>query len=119
MSSIGIVYFLLSAQIADFPNLTSMIKELAVLSVKPGQEAAFEAAFSQAQAIISSMPGYLSHSLSRGIETPNHYLLLVDWETLEDHTLGFRGSAPYQEWKHLLHHFYSPFPTVTHYDPIL
>ncbi len=92
-----------------------MILEIAVLDVRPGQESAFEAAFEQAQGIISSMPGYLSHQLQRCIENNSRYLLLVRWETLEDHTEGFRGSAEYQEWRRLLHHFYDPFPEVEHY----
>ena len=92
-----------------------MILEVAVLDVKPGQSQEFESAFSEAQTIISSMRGYLSHQLQRCIEKPNRYILLVTWETLEDHTQGFRGSAEYQEWRRLLHHFYDPFPEVEHY----
>jgi len=93
-----------------------MILEVATLDVIPGQEAAFEAAFGKAQVIIASMKGYLSHQLKRCVERPSRYLLLVEWETLEDHTVGFRGSAAYQQWKALLHHFYDPFPTVEHYE---
>lgn len=92
-----------------------MILEVATLQVKPGQEKDFEAAFGRAQAIISSMPGYLSHQLQVCIEDSGRYLLLVDWETLEDHTVGFRQSAQYQKWRQLLHHFYDPFPEVLHY----
>lgn len=92
-----------------------MILEVAILDVKPGQEAGFEAAFSRAQQIISSMHGYLSHNLQRCIENPCRYLLLVNWERLEDHTVGFRESAEYQQWRQLLHHFYDPFPEVQHY----
>ena len=95
-----------------------MILEVAVLNVKPGQSADFEAAFSAAQSIISSMNGYISHELQRCVENPDQYLLLVRWETLEDHTEGFRKSEPYLRWKELLHHFYSPFPTVEHYEAI-
>ena len=95
-----------------------MILELAMLHVKPHQAAAFETAFATAQEIIASMPGYLTHSLSRCLEKENQYLLLVEWDRLEDHTLGFRGSAPYQEWKRLLHHFYDPFPEVAHYEAV-
>lgn len=95
-----------------------MILEHAVLQVRPGQTADFEAAFAQAQPIIASIRGYRSHRLLRCIEDPNRYLLLVEWDTLEDHTEGFRGSPEYQEWKGLLHHFYEPFPDVDHYDPI-
>lgn len=92
-----------------------MILEHAVLSVIPGQKDQFEAAFDQAKAIISSMAGFRSLELHRCIEDGSRYLLLVEWERLEDHTEGFRGSSEYQEWKALLHHFYDPFPTVDHY----
>jgi heme-degrading monooxygenase HmoA len=95
-----------------------VILESAVLDVKRGEEKAFESAFAQARRIISASPGYLSHELQRCIEKPNRYLLLVRWRTLEDHTTGFRQSAPYQEWKALLHHFYDPFPTVEHYEAV-
>ncbi len=75
----------------------------------------FEAAFREAQKIIASMPGYLSHEVLRCIEKRSDYLLLVRWDKLEDHEVGFRQSAQYQEWKKLLHHFYDPFPTVLHF----
>jgi len=93
----------------------AMILEVAILNVTPGQEQEFEVAFGRAQAIIASMPGYVSHQLHRCIEQGGRYLLLVNWETLEDHTVGFRESAKYQEWRLLLHHFYDPFPQVQHY----
>ncbi len=92
-----------------------MILEVATLNVRPGQEADFERAFAEARAIIAASPGCLGHELQRCIETPGRYVLLVRWRTLEDHTVGFRQSAPYQQWKALLHHFYAPFPTVEHY----
>ena len=95
-----------------------MILETAVLDVKPGQTRDFEAAFGRAQRIISASPGYVSHELRRCIEKADRYLLLVRWRTLEDHTEGFRKSAPYQQWKQLLHHFYDPFPTVEHYEHV-
>jgi heme-degrading monooxygenase HmoA len=96
-----------------------MILEKAVLDVRPGQETEFERAFSEAQAIIAAMPGYISHQLQRCLEHPQRYLLLVQWRRLEDHVEGFRGSPQYQEWKRLLHHFYDPFPEVEHYEPVL
>ncbi len=64
------------------------------------------------------MHGYLEHDLQRCIERPSRYVLLVRWETLEDHTEGFRGSPEYQRWKALLHHFYDPFPTVEHFTRV-
>jgi heme-degrading monooxygenase HmoA len=96
-----------------------MILEVATLDVRPGQEAEFESAFADASAIIASMRGYLSHELQRCMEKRNRYVLLVNWQTLEDHTVGFRGSAEYQRWKALLHHFYDPFPTVEHYQRVV
>lgn len=95
-----------------------MILEVAVLNVKPGQENEFEAAFSKAQRIISGMQGYCSHQLQKCIEQPAQYVLLVNWESLEDHTVGFRQSAQYQQWRQLLHHFYDPFPEVQHYQGV-
>ena len=95
-----------------------MILEVAVLDVRAGSEAAYEAAFRQASSIIASMPGYICHELQRCIEVPNRYLLLVNWNSLEAHTIGFRGAREYQVWKRLLHHFYDPFPTVEHYQPV-
>ena len=96
-----------------------MILEVAVLNVRPGMSSAFEEAFRHASSIISARPGYISHQLQRCIEVPDRYLLLVDWETLEAHTIGFRGSPEYQDWKRMLHHFYDPFPTVEHYESVL
>ncbi len=92
-----------------------MILEIAQLQIKPGEAAGFEAAFSKAGHIISVMNGYLGHELQRCMENDHHYMLLVRWQTLEDHTVGFRQSVQYQEWRKLLHHFYDPFPTVLHY----
>ena len=93
-----------------------MILEIAQLQVKPDQTTEFEAAFNKAQVIISSMPGYLSHELQKCIEQVSHYMLLVRWESVEHHEVGFRKSVQYQEWRKLLHHFYDPFPTVLHYE---
>jgi len=92
-----------------------MILELAILNVIPEKTAEFEASFKKAQEIISSLNGYLGHQLRQCLEVPNRYMLLVQWEKLEDHTIGFRQSPAYQEWKKLLHHYYSPFPVVEHY----
>ncbi|KQV60982.1 antibiotic biosynthesis monooxygenase [Pelomonas sp. Root1217] len=95
-----------------------MILEIAQLQVRPGQGAEFERAFAVAQGIISSMPGYLGHELQRCLERADHYMLLVRWESVEHHEVGFRKSESYQEWRRLLHHFYDPSPTVLHYERI-
>lgn len=95
-----------------------MILEVAILNVRPGQHDSFEAAFAQAAPLIASVPGYRGHELQRCLEAPGRYILLAHWETLEAHTVGFRGSPQYQEWRRLLHHFYDPFPTVEHYAAV-
>ncbi len=95
-----------------------MILEAVMLHIRPGQEAEYEAAFRQAGPFIAQAPGYLGHELQKCLEVPTKYLLLVRWETLEAHTIGFRGSPQYQEWKKSLHHFYDPFPTVEHFEDV-
>ena len=95
-----------------------MILEAARLQVREGKAAEFEAAFSEAQRIIASMPGYRSHELQRCIEVQGEYLLLVRWHSVAAHEEGFRKSPQYQDWKRLLHHFYDPAPTVLHYEPV-
>jgi len=95
-----------------------VILEHALLPVKPGREEEFVTTFGEAKQIISSMPGFRALTLSRCQERPSAFLLLVEWETLEDHTVGFRGSAEYDEWRRLLHDFYEPFPVVEHFDQV-
>lgn len=95
-----------------------MILEVAILTVILNKTAEFESSFSKAKQIISSMKGFKSLQLQQCLEIPNQYILLVEWENLEDHTIGFRQSEQYQEWKNLLHHFYYPFPKVEHHKKI-
>lgn len=93
-----------------------MILEVAVLQIKKGMNSEFEQNLKKASLIISRMKGYINHQLKKCIEKENQYILLVNWETLEDHEIGFRKSEQYKEWKTLLHHFYEPFPEVLHYS---
>jgi len=94
----------------------SIVLEVAKLQVRKGQESNFEIAFERAALIVASMPGYISHSLRKSLGADNHYLLLVEWQTLEDHANGFRKSSEYQQWAQLLHGFYEPFPQVEFYQ---
>jgi heme-degrading monooxygenase HmoA len=96
-----------------------MILEAAVLNVRSGEEQAFEETFRAASPLIAATPGYLSHQLQRCVETKGRYLLLVLWETLEAHTVGFRQSPAFQQWKQQLHHFYDPFPVVEHFESVI
>jgi heme-degrading monooxygenase HmoA len=95
-----------------------MVLEVAILDVKPDRTIEFENAFREAQAIISAIPGYLDHQLQHCIEDSNRSVLLVNWRTLKDHTVGFRGSPDYQRCKALLHDFYDPFAQVQHYESV-
>ncbi len=92
-----------------------MILEVAILHIKQGLSEEFELSFREASNIISSMKGYINHELKKCLEVNDKYILLVWWENIEDHTVGFRNSNEYLEWKSLLHHFYEPFPIVEHY----
>lgn len=94
-----------------------MILEVAILDIRPGQAERFETAFGEAQLILAASTGYQRHELQRSADRDDRYLLLVWWNSIESHTVGFRGSPQYQEWKRLLHHFYDPFPHVEHYIP--
>jgi heme-degrading monooxygenase HmoA len=96
-----------------------VITEHALLQVVAGKEDEFARAMDQAKSIIAASPGFVSLSLQPGIERPGCFLLLVEWETLEDHTEGFRGSPAYEQWRAALHHFYDPFPVVEHYAEAL
>ena len=93
-----------------------MILEAAILTIKPGTNQEYEEAFQRAQEILPTVNGYISHQLQACIEKPERYVLLIWWETLEAHTIGFRGSPQYQEWSRLLHHFYEWPVEVLHYQ---
>ena len=92
-----------------------MILEHALLTVRPGQESAFENAMNSAVPLIAATPGFIRLSVRPCVEKANLYLLLVEWETLEAHEVGFRKSDRYREWSRILHGFYDPFPTVLHF----
>jgi heme-degrading monooxygenase HmoA len=95
-----------------------MITEIAILKIKKDSKNQFETNFKKASKIISSMNGYIDHELLKCYEEENKYLLIVHWDKIEDHVIGFRNSEDYTKWKELLHHFYDPFPTVEHYETI-
>jgi len=93
-----------------------VITEHALLDVMPGSEEEFVESMERAKAIIAASPGFVSLRVERCVERPSCFLLLVEWERLEDHTEGFRGSAGYRDWRAALHHFYDPFPVVEHFE---
>ena len=96
-----------------------MIVESAILPVKQGHEAAFEAALRKALPLIQASHGFQKIEVRPCIEDKSRYLLLVWWDSVEDHTIGFRRSDRYQQWRAALHHFYDGPPTVLHYaEPV-
>ncbi|MGA9028269.1 MAG: antibiotic biosynthesis monooxygenase [Steroidobacteraceae bacterium] len=92
-----------------------MIVESALLTIHPGRETDFEAAYAKARSHLAGSVGHLGHELRRSIEAPNRYLLTVRWDTLEDHTVGFRGSPAFASWRALLGPFFAVPPAVEHY----
>jgi len=92
-----------------------MILEIANFHLQPGQETAFEEAFAKARVILAQAKGHLHHELLRCHETPSHYVLLVRWERLEDHTVGFRTSALFMQWRGYLQAYFETPPEVGHY----
>ena len=89
--------------------------EHALLPVRPGMEAAFEAAVAEARPLIEVSPGFLSLEIRRPVGTGSPYLLLAQWRSVEDHRDGFRRSARYERWRALLHRFYDPMPEVSYF----
>jgi heme-degrading monooxygenase HmoA len=95
-----------------------MILEHALITIRPDSHDEFEAAVTRAREVISAAPGFRSFALHRGIETPDRYLLLVGWDTLEDHTVGFRESPAFAEWRSHIGPFFDGQPEVDHYGPL-
>ena len=91
-----------------------MIWEIAQIDVKPGEEAAFEAAVSKAVPLFKSSRGCKGMHLQRSFEYPSRYRLVVEWDTVEDHTVHFRGSPNFQEWRGLVSGYFAGPPAVEH-----
>ena len=95
-----------------------MVIEHALMQIVPGQEAAFETALPGALEVIGSAPGCRSARISAGLESPSCYLLLVEWDTLEAHVEGFRGSELFARWREIVSPFWAELPTVEHFSPV-
>jgi heme-degrading monooxygenase HmoA len=92
-----------------------MIIEHGRINVLPGQEGDFERAYAEAAGVIARSPGFRFVRLSRGVEHPSRYLLLVGWDTVEDHTVGFRESELFTQWRALIGPYFDGAPEVDHY----
>jgi quinol monooxygenase YgiN len=91
-----------------------MFLEIAQIDVKPGLEAEFEAGVGKAVPLFKRAKGCTSLSLRRSVEKPSHYRLFIAWDTVENHTVEFRGSADFQEWRKLVGHCFASPPEVEH-----
>jgi heme-degrading monooxygenase HmoA len=95
-----------------------MVLEHAVISVRPGTSESFEAALREARAVIAGAHGFRSFEAHRGLESPDQYLLLIEWETLDDHMTGFRESEEFARWRALIGPYFASPPVVVHFDPL-
>lgn len=94
-----------------------MILELADIRIQPGQNAAFEEAIERGlQTVIAHAKGFQGFKVNKGIENPERYILQIFWNTLEDHTVGFRESAAFAQWRAIVGPFFAGPPTVEHFD---
>lgn len=96
-----------------------MLTELAELRIRPGTDAPFLAAIEQAVPLFRRARGCTSMRIEKRVEDADSYLLIVGWETLDDHHIHFRESADFQEWRRLVGGFFAGTPTVTHVAPAL
>jgi heme-degrading monooxygenase HmoA len=96
-----------------------MILEIAQIEIKPGMESEFEAGVTKAAPIFKRAKGCTGMALQRSHEMPSRYRLFVQWETLENHTVDFRGSADFQEWRKLVAHCFSAPPNVEHVTEVV
>jgi heme-degrading monooxygenase HmoA len=96
-----------------------MITELATIDIKIGTNADFEANLEKAKLVISQSKGFVSIDVKHCIEQPNRYVLLIHWQTLEDHTVGFRESDLFKEWRALIGPFFENPPLVQHFNSIV
>jgi heme-degrading monooxygenase HmoA len=93
-----------------------MVLEIADIEIKPGTSSEFEAAVAAAAPFFKSARGCVSMALRRCVEQANRYQLHVEWQTVEDHTVHFRGSDNFQEWRRLAGPYFAAPPGVTHWE---
>ena len=94
-----------------------MILELADIRIHPGQQAAFDEAIQRGvNEVISSAKGFQGYKVNKGIESPERYILQIFWETLENHTIDFRESPAFAEWRAIVGSYFAEPPTVEHFN---
>jgi len=95
-----------------------MVLEVAILKIKPEEISKFEAVFPKAEAIVSSIPGYISHEMQRCVETRGKYHFLIRWENIDAHMVNFRQSPKFQEFRGLLGGFFAEPPVAEHFERV-
>lgn len=95
-----------------------MILEIAHFRIVTDGNEGFEMAFREAERILETMSGYIAHELHRCLEDASEYRLFVQWNSVEDHTKGFRKSPQFTEWRALLQPFFAAPPVATHYEQV-
>ncbi|GAP37504.1 antibiotic biosynthesis monooxygenase [Piscinibacter sakaiensis] len=96
-----------------------MILEVADIRITPGRQAEFDAAIAHgARSVLALAEGYLGHEIRKGVESPERYLLLVRWATLEAHTVGFRESEAFGRWRAIVGPFFAAPPVVEHFTAV-
>ena len=96
-----------------------MIHEIAFIDVAPEKHAAFEAAVQRAVAeVLSKAEGFVGFTLTKGVEQENAYTLLIQWETLEDHTVGFREGELFPQWRAIIGEYFAAPPRVDHWTDL-
>ena len=93
-----------------------MILEVVTIAIHAGQADEFQAAYKEASKVIAQSKGYISHQMQRSVDVADHYILFVNWQTKEDHVVGFRESPLFLEWRRLIGPFFASPPTVEHYE---
>jgi heme-degrading monooxygenase HmoA len=105
-----------------YPTLPGapMILELADIRIHPGQQSAFDEAIARGlRDVISHAKGFQGYKVNKGIESPERYILQIFWDTLEDHTVGFRGSDAFAQWRAIVGPFFATPPVVEHFDLVV
>lgn len=93
-----------------------MILEIATVDIVRGQEAEYLRAFNQTQEILAAQEGYISCEVQNCIEIPSRFLVMVKWQSLESHTIGFRESSDFVRWRAFVSPFFSSPPDIKHYS---
>lgn len=97
-----------------------MILEIADIRIQPGRNAEFEAAVRQgAETVIATAKGFRGYKVNRGVESPERYVLMIYWDTLEDHTVAFRGGPLFTQWRAIVGPFFAAPPAVEHFELVV